>query len=171
MEYTFRILSGLINKAMNISLIAVGRMSNCPEANLVQKYKERFDKLSPLIGMKPLKIIEIDERKFRTPSVQARKIREKLEAETCVFLFGEKGKSLSSKEFSKFLSKQRDLGVRQQIFIIGGAFGLCPSLEKDSNGILSLGKMVWPHFLARVLVVEQIYRAASLITGGGYHKE
>ena len=79
--------------------------------------------------------------------------------------------SNSTKEFSKFLSKQRDLGVRQQIFIIGGAFGLCPSLEKDSNGILSLGKMVWPHFLARVLVVEQIYRAASLITGGGYHKE
>ncbi len=171
MEHVSRVFSGLINRAMNISLIAVGRMNHCPEATLVLKYKERFDKLSSLTGINPLKIIEIDEKKFRTPSLQAIKIREKVEVKASVFLFCETGKSLSSKQFSKFLSKQRDSGIKQQTFIIGGAFGLCPSLQKDANGILSLGKMVWPHFLARVLIVEQLYRSASLITGGAYHKE
>ena len=155
---------------MDISLITIGRMSNCPESSLVHKYSERFCRLSPLIGIRPLKIIEIDEKKFGTPATQARKIREKIRDKAKVFLFDEGGQVLSSKDFSELLVKQRDTGVRQQTFVIGGAFGFCPSLKKDVDGMISLGRMVWPHFLARVLVVEQLYRAASLMTGSPYHK-
>ena len=151
---------------MDISLITIGRMSNCPEASLVRKYSERFRRLSPLIGIRPIKIIEIDEKKFVNPQTQARKIRDKSK----VFLFDESGQVLSSRDFSELLVKQRDTGVRQQTFVIGGAFGFCPSLKKDVDGMISLGRMVWPHFLARVLVLEQVYRAASLITGSPYHK-
>ena len=171
MEYVSRSFSKLIVKDMDITLIAVGRMNPCPEANLVKKYVRRFDVLGPLIGVKPIKIIEIDEKKFRTPSLQAGKIREKLEGKASVFLFDEHGAKLSSKEFMGFLSKQIDSGIRKQTFIIGGAFGLCPSLKKEAAGMISLGSMVWPHFLARVLVTEQMYRAASLMTGNPYHKD
>ena len=87
-----------------------------------------------------------------------------------VYLFDEGGQVLSSEDFSEFLVKQRDIGVRQQTFVIGGAFGFCQSLKKDVDGMISLGRMVWPHFLARVLVLEQVYRAASLMTGSPYHK-
>lgn len=155
---------------MDISLITIGRMSNCPEASLVRKYSERFRRLSPLIGIRPIKIIEIDEKKFGNPETQARKIREKIRDKAKVFLFDEGGHVLSSEDFSKLLVKQRDTGVRQQTFVIGGAFGFCPSLKKDVDGMISLGRMVWPHFLARVLVLEQVYRAASLMTGSPYHK-
>ena len=160
----------MIGKVMDISLIAIGRISGCPESQLVNKYIARINKLSRLTGMKLIKLIEIDEKKFRTPSVQATKIREKFESNGNIFLFDEKGKALSSKEFTKFLSKQRDSGIKNQTFVIGGPFGLCSSLEKEADGVISLGRMVWPHFLVRVLVVEQIYRAASLITGSPYHK-
>ena len=88
-----------------------------------------------------------------------------------MFLFDEDGVKLSSKEFMGFLSKQIDSGIRKQTFIIGGAFGFCPSLKKEAAGMISLGRMVWPHFLARVLVTEQMYRAASLMTGNPYHKD
>jgi 23S rRNA (pseudouridine1915-N3)-methyltransferase len=155
---------------MNISLITIGRIGFCPEANLVKKYKDRFDKLSNLTGIKPIKIIEIDEKKYRTLSAQAKKVREKFEIGSSIFLLHERGKIVSSKEFTKFLSIQRDTGVKNQVFVIGGAFGFCSSLEKDADGLLSLGKMVWPHFLTRVLVLEQIYRAASIMIGSPYHK-
>ena len=167
MEYIFRGFRELVEWHMDILLITIGRMKHCPEHFLVKK---RFDSLSPLIGIRPIKIIEIDEKKFRTPETQAEKIREITRGKASVILFDEGGKNLSSKEFSKFLIRQRDEGVKQQIFVIGGAFGICSSLKKDADGLISLGKMVWPHFLARVMVAEQIYRAGSLMTGSPYHK-
>ena len=155
---------------MNISLITVGRMGSCPEANLVAKYRQRFDNISNSMGLKSIKITEIDTRKYKTLNQQARKIREKFDSNSSVFLFNERGKTLSSIGFTRFLLKQRNEGTKNQIFVIGGAHGLCPSLNKDADGSLSLGKMVWPHFLARVLVLEQLYRSACLTKGIPYHK-
>ena len=87
-----------------------------------------------------------------------------------IVIFDQKGKSISSENFTKYLTNQRDSGVKKLVFIIGGAFGLCRSLYKESNEIFSLGKMIWPHFLVRVMVTEQIYRSASIILGNPYHK-
>ena len=73
-------------------------------------------------------------------------------------------------DFTKFLLNQREKGVRNQFFVLGGASGLCSSLYKETSDIFSLGKMVWPHLLARVMVAEQIYRSTSIMLGNPYHK-
>ena len=155
---------------MKISIIAVGRISNSFEAELVSRYINRFNKLNKLIGLSPLQMIEIDDKKYRSTKQQAKKILEIIKEETNIVIFDQKGKSVSSENFTKYLINQRDSGVKKLVFIIGGAFGLCRSLYKESNEIFSLGKMIWPHFLVRVMVTEQIYRSASIILGNPYHK-
>ena len=155
---------------MKISIIAVGRMSNSFEAELVNRYIYRFNKLNKLIGLSLMQIIEVDDKKYKTKKQQAKKILEMIKAETNIVIFDQIGKSISSENFTKYLTNQRDSGVKKLVFIIGGAFGLCKSLYKESNEIFSLGKMIWPHFLVRVMVTEQIYRSASIIVGNPYHK-
>ncbi len=155
---------------MKISIIAVGRISNSFEAELVNRYIYRFNKLNKLIGLSLMQIIEVDDKKYKTKKQQAKKILEITKAETNIVIFDQIGKSISSENFTKYLTNQRDSGVKKLVFIIGGAFGLCRSLYKESNQIFSLGKMIWPHFLVRVMVTEQIYRSASIIVGNPYHK-
>ena len=155
---------------MKISIIAVGRIGNSFEAELVNRYSDRYNKLNKLIGLSLLQIIEVDDKKYKTKKQQAKKILEIIKAETNVVIFDQKGSSVSSENFTKYLTNQRDSGVKKLVFIIGGAFGLCNSLYKESNEIFSLGKMVWPHFLVRAMVTEQIYRSASIILGNPYHK-
>ena len=155
---------------MKISIIAVGRISNSFEAELVNRYIYRFNKLNKLIGLSLMQIIEVDDKKYKTKKQQAKKILEMIKAETNIVIFDQIGKSISSENFTKYLTNQRDSGVKKLVFIIGGAFGLCRSLYKESNEIFSLGKMIWPHFLVRVMVTEQIYRSASIILGNPYHK-
>ena len=155
---------------MKISIIAVGRISNSFESELVNRYIYRFNKLNKLIGLSLMQIIEVDDKKYKTKKQQAKKILEITKAETNIVIFDQIGKSISSENFTKYLTNQRDSGVKKLIFIIGGAFGLCRSLYKESNEIFSLGKMIWPHFLVRVMVTEQIYRSASIILGNPYHK-
>ena len=155
---------------MKISIIAVGRISNSFEAELVSRYINRFNKLNKLIGLSPLQMIEIDDKKYRSTKQQAKKILEIIKEETNIVIFDQKGKSVSSENFTKYLINQRDSGVKKLVFIIGNAFGLCRSIYKESNEIFSLGKMIWPHFLVRVMVTEQIYRSASIILGNPYHK-
>ena len=155
---------------MKISIIAVGRISNSFEAELVNRYINRFNKLSNLIGLSLLPIIEVDDKKYKTKKHQAKKILEIIKIESNIVIFDQKGKSVSSENFTKYLINQRDSGEKKLVFIIGGAFGLCKSLYNESNEILSLGKMIWPHFLVRVMVTEQIYRSASIILGNPYHK-
>ena len=128
------------------------------------------ESLSKLIGLSQLQIIEVDDKKYKTKQQQAKKILEIIKTETKIVIFDQKGKSISSENFTKYLINQRDSGVKKLIFIIGGAFGLCRILYKESNEIFSLGKMIWPHFLVRVMVTEQIYRSASIILGNPYHK-
>ncbi len=155
---------------MKISIIAVGRISNSFEAELVNRYIYRFNKLNKLIGLSLMQIIEVDDKKYKTKKQQAKKILEITKAETNIVIFDQIGKSISSENFTKYLTNQRDSGVKKLVFIIGGAFGLCRSLYNESNEIFSLGKMIWPHFLVRVMVTEQIYRSASIIVGNPYHK-
>jgi 23S rRNA (pseudouridine1915-N3)-methyltransferase len=155
---------------MKISIIAVGRISNSFESELVNRYIYRFNKLNKLIGLSLMQIIEVDDKKYKTKKQQAKKILDITKAETNIVIFDQIGKSISSENFTKYLTNQRDSGVKKLVFIIGGAFGLCSSLYKESNEIFSLGKMIWPHFLVRVMVTEQIYRSASIIVGNPYHK-
>ncbi len=80
------------------------------------------------------------------------------------------GRSLSSEAFARQLARWRDGGVRELAFVIGGADGLDPAVLARADARLSLGPMTWPHLLVRVLLAEQLWRAASLLAGHPYHR-
>jgi len=73
---------------------------------------------------------------------------------------------MSSTDFSKQLGNWRDQGRQDVTFVIGGADGIAPDLRDRADASLSFGKMVWPHMLVRVMLAEQLYRAASILAGG-----
>jgi len=82
----------------------------------------------------------------------------------------ERGKLMSSPDFAQQLGGWRDQGRQDVAFVIGGADGIDPSLRDRADASLSFGKMVWPHMLVRVMLAEQLYRAASILAGGPYHR-
>ena len=77
---------------------------------------------------------------------------------------------MSSPDFANQLGIWRDQGRQDVAFVIGGADGIDPSLRAQADASLSFGKMVWPHMLARVMLCEQLYRAASILAGAPYHR-
>ena len=155
---------------MYLSIIAVGKIGNSFEKELVNRYTNRFNKVSKILGFSSLQIIEVDDKKYKTKSQQAKKILDIIKVNSNIVIFDQRGNNKSSEDFTKFLLNQRDKGVKNQFFVLGGAFGLCSSLFKETSDIFSLGKMVWPHLLARVMVAEQIYRSSSIMLGNPYHK-
>ena len=77
---------------------------------------------------------------------------------------------LSSPDFAEMLARWRDDGRQDAAFVIGGADGIAPALRAKADFSLSFGAMVWPHLLVRVMLAEQLYRAASILAGAPYHR-
>ncbi len=82
----------------------------------------------------------------------------------------ERGKVMSSPDFADQLGQWRDNGRQDVAFVIGGADGIDPAVRERADALLSFGKMVWPHMLVRVMLSEQLYRAASILAGAPYHR-
>jgi 23S rRNA (pseudouridine1915-N3)-methyltransferase len=82
----------------------------------------------------------------------------------------ERGKVMTSPSFADQLGGWRDQGRLDVAFVIGGADGLDPTFRAKADAALSFGKMVWPHMLVRVMLSEQLYRAASILSGSPYHR-
>ena len=82
----------------------------------------------------------------------------------------ERGRTLTSPEFAATLARWRDAGRSEVAFVLGGADGIDPTLRDRADLVLSFGAMVWPHMLARVMLSEQIYRAATILSGSPYHR-
>ncbi len=83
----------------------------------------------------------------------------------------ERGQMLTSPDLARQLAQWRDEGRQDAAFVIGGADGLAPALRDRADLLLSFGRMVWPHMLVRVMLAEQLYRAATILSGGPYHRE
>ncbi len=140
-----------------------------PEADLIADYRARFDRTGRSLGLGPLDIREVEAKKGGMDA-EADLLR-KASADARPFIaLDERGRTLSSPEFANQLAKWRDAGQPEACFLIGGADGLAPGLRDAAEFKLSLGKMVWPHMLARVMLTEQLYRAASILAGAPYHR-
>ena len=83
----------------------------------------------------------------------------------------ERGTALTSPEFAQRLAGWRDAGRGDLVLAIGGADGIAPALRAEADFALSFGRMVWPHMLARVMLAEQLYRAATILAGSPYHRK
>jgi 23S rRNA (pseudouridine1915-N3)-methyltransferase len=139
---------------LKLHIVARGRMGRCPEADLIDRYARR-------IGW-PLAITELPDQGGKPPELPAPSI---------IIGLDECGEQMGSVEFSKRLEKWRDTGMRECRFLIGAADGLSQAERESAALLLSFGRATWPHMLVRAMLVEQLYRATSIIAGHPYHRE
>jgi 23S rRNA (pseudouridine1915-N3)-methyltransferase len=147
-----------------VHLIAVGRLRDGPEAELFARYNAR---LRPRLA-----VAEIAEARGTPVEVKRREaaaLLSALPAGAFVVTLDMAGRAPDSTEFARSL--ERWLAMGQPVcFLIGGAEGLDASVLARADYVLSLGNLTWPHFLARAMLAEQIYRAQSIMSGHPYHR-
>ncbi len=155
---------------MRIRIAAVGRLRPGAEADLISDYRTRFDRTGRALGLGPLEIREVEAKKGGMRA-EADLLRKAAADTRPVIALDERGKTLTSPQFADLLANWRDNAQPEACFLIGGADGLAPDLRDAADFKLSFGKMVWPHMLVRVMLAEQLYRAASILAGAPYHRE
>ena len=159
---------------MQIVLSAIGKLKAGPERELVARYEKRIVQTGRQIGISGFVITEQIESRAETAMLrktqEAALLTDRLEPKTPLIAFDERGKAISSSDFSETLSRHLDDGVQQLTYVIGGPDGLDPSLRERARMVVSFGTMTMPHQLVRVLAVEQIYRATTLLLGHPYHR-
>lgn len=149
----------------------MGRVRKGPERALIDDYLLRFNRIGRALSLGPCDEHELDDRKAVTPAAQATLLQRASPDGAVRVALDERGTMLTSPGFAKLLADARDKGARDLAFMIGGADGLHPDLCGQADTVLSLSQMVWPHMLARVMLCEQIYRAATILSGSPYHRD
>lgn len=156
---------------MRLHICAVGRIRNGSERDLINDYLKRFARFGKPLSLGPCLEHEVDERKSSTMAEQARGLERSIPSGAVVVAMDERGDMVSSRDFAAFLARMRDSGAQDMAFVIGGADGLDQGLRDSAQKRISLGAMVWPHMLVRVMLAEQIYRAATILSGSPYHRD
>jgi 23S rRNA (pseudouridine1915-N3)-methyltransferase len=155
---------------MRLHVCAVGRLRAGPERDLVSDYMLRFDRTGRPLGLGPLTEHEVEDKKNLGMAAEAVLLERAIPQGALLATLDERGRIVSSPEFAEQLARWRDAGRQDVAFVIGGADGIAPSLRDRAEFSLSFGKMVWPHMLVRVMLAEQLYRAATILGGGPYHR-
>ncbi|MFZ0097124.1 MAG: 23S rRNA (pseudouridine(1915)-N(3))-methyltransferase RlmH [Gemmobacter sp.] len=155
---------------MRVHLCAVGRLRAGPERDLIDDYRARFDRTGRALALGPFSEHEVEDKKGGGMEAEAELLVRALPAGALLVTLDERGRVLSSPEFADQLAKWRDGGRQDVAFVIGGADGIAPSLRARADFSISFGRMVWPHMLVRVMLAEQLYRAASILAGAPYHR-
>lgn len=155
---------------IKLEIYAIGRLRAGPERILVDDYLDRAGKTGRGIGIWPVGITEIDDRRAAGGAVEGAMLRAALPDGAVICALDERGRQMTSPDFANAIAGYRDRGTRALAFMIGGADGLDPDLRDQADLALSFGHMVWPHMLARVMLAEQLYRATTILAGGPYHR-
>jgi 23S rRNA (pseudouridine1915-N3)-methyltransferase len=155
---------------LRLHVCAVGRLRAGPERDLTDDYYTRFDRTGRALGLGPVSEIEVEDKKNLGMAAEAVLLERAIPNGALIATLDERGRVMSSPEFAEQMARWRDGGRQDVAFVIGGADGIDPSLRARADFSLSFGKMVWPHMLVRVMLAEQIYRAATILGGGPYHR-
>lgn len=159
---------------MRVMVIAVGRLKSGPERELVDRYSQRFLDLSRRLGFRGLEIHEVPESRAQDTPVrmaeEAAAIARLIPEGAVAVALDEKGKTLPSTAFAEQLGRWRDESTANIVFVIGGADGLSPELRRRLQMTLAFGSATWPHQMVRIMLLEQIYRAATILAGHPYHR-
>jgi 23S rRNA (pseudouridine1915-N3)-methyltransferase len=160
---------------MRVEIIAVGRIKPGPEKDLFDNFAKRFDGQGKALSLGPLTLTEVEEKKnlgrAELAAREGEKILQALPKGAKLIVLDERGCSMKSKEFSDKLSLWRDEGAPACAFVIGGAGGLSDEVRNRADFKLSFGSQTWPHMMARVMLCEQLYRAATILAGHPYHRD
>jgi 23S rRNA (pseudouridine1915-N3)-methyltransferase len=159
---------------MKITVLTVGRLKSGPEKDLVRRYAERFEASARPLGLSGPQIIELPESQARSAgerkAQEAQAMLAALPDEAEIMRLDERGKPVGSEEFAQNLAKLRDSGKKSLFFVIGGADGLGEAVAARAPKVISFGSMTMPHQIVRVLLLEQLYRAATILSGHPYHR-
>jgi 23S rRNA (pseudouridine1915-N3)-methyltransferase len=159
---------------MRLVVAAIGRLRDAPERELAERYRKRTEQIGRRIGFRATEVVEI--RESRAADAGKRMIEESIALanvipeRAAVVLLDERGDSLDSAALAALLRRWRDDGRPAAVFVIGGDDGLAPSLRDKATLRLAFGAATWPHQLVRVMLLEQLYRAMTILSGHPYHR-
>jgi len=157
---------------MKIKLLAIGKTDDKNLQVLINTYEKRLKhyikfELEIIPDIKNVKNLSIKLQKEKEGEL----ILKKLQPTDSLVLLDEKGKEFRSIEFSSFLQKKMNTGVKQMVFVIGGPYGFSEKVYKKAVGKISLSKMTFSHQMIRLFFVEQLYRAFTILKNEPYHHE
>jgi 23S rRNA (pseudouridine1915-N3)-methyltransferase len=159
---------------MRLVIIAIGRLKQGPERELAEAYRKRAQATGRALGIRDIEIVEI--RESRAQDAERRRVEEAIaivnlvpDGAVIVILDG-RGDNLDSAALAGLLRTWREEDRPAICFVVGGADGLAQSLKERATLRLAFGTATWPHQLARVMLLEQLYRAASIVAGHPYHR-
>lgn len=155
---------------MRIAIAAVGRLRKGPEAAMVADYLDRFARTGRSLGLPPVTLLEVEDKRGGGMVAEAERLTRVIPPGAALVVMDERGEQPTSPHFARRLADFRD-NARDPCFVIGGADGLDPGFRARADWQISLGPMVWPHMLVRVMLAEQLYRAATILAGLPYHRE
>jgi 23S rRNA (pseudouridine1915-N3)-methyltransferase len=159
---------------MRLTVAAVGRLKSGPEREFAERYRKRAEQLGRRVGFRDVEIVEV--RESRAQEVGKRMIEESIAIanvipdKAVIVILDERGESLDSAALAAQLGKWRDAGRPAAVFIIGGDDGLAPALRERAALRLAFGAATWPHQLVRGMLLEQLYRATTILAGHPYHR-
>ncbi len=159
---------------MRVIVIAVGRVKQGPEHELAASYRKRAQATGRAIGLRDVEIIEVRESRAREP--ERRRVEELIAIANVIperaglIILDEQGDNLDSAAFAGLLRQWRQEDRPAACFVIGGADGIAASLRERADVTLAFGAATWPHQLVRIMLLEQVYRAATILTGHPYHR-
>ncbi|CAL2095413.1 23S rRNA (pseudouridine(1915)-N(3))-methyltransferase RlmH [Tenacibaculum sp. 190524A02b] len=157
---------------MKIKLLAIGKTDNKQLAQLIEEYQSRLKhyikfELEIIPDIKNVKNLSEAQQKEKEGSL----LLSKLQPTDQLVLLDDKGKQYTSMEFSQYLQKKMNSGIKQLVLVIGGPYGFSEAVYKKATGKLSLSKMTFSHQMIRLFIVEQIYRGFTILRNEPYHHE
>jgi 23S rRNA (pseudouridine1915-N3)-methyltransferase len=159
---------------MRLIVAAVGRLKQGPERELAQRYRDRVGKAGRAVGLREIELIEVAESRAGEP--RRRKTEESIALAQLIpegaakILLDERGEDLGSAGLMSCLQRWRDQGRSAAVFLIGGPDGVAPNLSEGADLCLAFGAATWPHQLVRIMLLEQLYRAITMLAGHPYHR-
>ena len=159
---------------MRLTIAAVGRLKDGSERELAERYRKRAEQLGRRIGLRDVEVVQVRESKAQ--EVSKRMIEESIAIanvipeQAAVIILDARGENLDSVALAQQLGQWRDNGRPAAVFIIGGDDGLAPALRERATLRLAFGAATWPHQLVRGMLLEQIYRAITILAGHPYHR-
>jgi 23S rRNA (pseudouridine1915-N3)-methyltransferase len=159
---------------MRILIAAVGRLKQGPERELAERYRKRAADFGRKVGLQAFDVIEI--RESRADNVERRMLEESIAIANVIperavtVILDERGATMNSAAFAGRLQDWQAGDRPALAFIIGGADGLAPSLRDKADLAFAFGPLTWPHQLVRIMLLEQLYRAVTILGGHPYHR-
>jgi len=151
---------------VKIRFVWIGKTDDREYARGIERYRSRLEAWASVEE----RVVRSERDRDAAAAREGKRVLAELDPRDRVVALDEKGKMLSSDAFTAWLSAHRDRDARRLVFVVGGASGLSPDVLARADETLSLSPMTFPHQMARLLLVEQVYRALSVLAGLRYHR-